>query len=81
LAHTLFREVISSYMDEQALEDGTLVALAGPARDQSVTRTVFDHFAQQMGAGVTNISPLLRAIEYTLDVAVGGFTLMFPEDY
>jgi len=61
--------------------DRSASALAGPRRDQSVTRTVFDHFAQQMGVGVTNISPLLRAIEYTLDVAGGGFTLMFPHDY
>ena len=95
-------EVIYSYTDRQAVEDGFLVALAGPGGVNRVTRTVFDHFVEVMGPSVTNITPLIRAIEYMLAVEadggwrtanyrgkalwlipneVGGFTLMFPEDY
>jgi hypothetical protein len=101
-AEDLFGEVISTYTDREAVEDGFLVAIAGPGRVNRVTRAVFDHFTEEMGPGVTNITPLTDAIRYmlTLEVddgwrtgnfrgkalwlipnEVGGFTLMFPEDY
>ncbi len=64
----LFGEVISSYTDREAVEDGVLVALAGPGRINRVTRAVFDHFTQSMGVGVTNITPLLEAMRHMLTV-------------
>jgi hypothetical protein len=48
----LFGEVISSYTDREAVEDGFLVALTGPGGINRVTRAVFDHFTQSMGVGV-----------------------------
>ena len=47
----LFGEVISSYTDCEAVEDGFLVALTGPGGINRVTRAVFDHFTQSMGVG------------------------------
>ncbi len=99
LSDDLFGEVIDSYTDRDALEDGFLAAIDGPGGVNRVTRAVFDHFAQEMGPGVTNITPLMDAIRYMLTVEVdrtghfqgkalwrlpnevGGYTLMFPEDY
>ena len=98
----LFGEVISSYTDRQAVEDGVLVDFPGPGRINRVTRAVFDHFTEEMGVGMTNVGPLTQAMEHMLTVEidngwrtgdfrgkdlwlipneVGGFTLMFPEDY
>ena len=102
LSDKLFGEVISTYTDREAVEDGVLVALVGPGGINRVTRTVFDHFVEELGIGVTNITPLIQAMEHMLTVEVdggwrtanyrgkalwllpnevGGFTLMFPEDY
>jgi hypothetical protein len=101
-SNELFGEVISTYTDRDAVEHGFLAAIAGPGGVNRVTRAVFDHFTQSMGVGVTNITPLIAAIEWLLTVEVddgwrtgnyqgkalwlipnevGGFTLMFPEDY
>jgi hypothetical protein len=101
-SHELFGEVVSSYTDAEAVEDGFLVALSGPGNLNRVTRAVFDHFAESMGPGITNIGPLMDAVRHMLSVEsdngwrtgnfrgktlwlipneVGGFTLMFPEDY
>ena len=60
----LFGEVISTYADGEAVEDGVLVALAGPGGVNRVTRAIFDHFSQSMGIGVTNITPLMDAIRH-----------------
>jgi len=62
-----FGEPIYTYTDEQAIEDGGLVAIAGPERVNRVTRAVFDYFTQPMGNSpvtgpVTNITPLMDAI-------------------
>jgi hypothetical protein len=53
-------------------EDGVLVALVGPGGINRVTRAVFDHFAEVMGQGVTNITPLIRAMEYMVSVEIDG---------
>ena len=68
----LFGEVISTYTDREAVSDGVLVALAGPGGVNRVTRAVFDHFAEVMGPGVTNITPLIQAMEHMLSVEVDG---------
>jgi len=66
----LFGEVISSYTDAQAREDGVLIAFPGPGRINRVTRAVFDRFTESMGVGVTNVNPLVAAMEYMLTVEV-----------
>jgi hypothetical protein len=53
--------IISSYTDAQALEDGVLVAWDSLPVNR-VTRAVFDHFTHQMGSSpltgvVTDITP------------------------
>jgi hypothetical protein len=60
-------EVISSYTDQQAVEDGVLVPVTGEGGVNRVTRAVFDRFTKPMGASsitgpVTNIGPLMEAI-------------------
>lgn len=64
--------IIASYTDEEALEDGVLVAMDALPVNR-VTRAVFDHFARPMGSSpvtgvVTDITPLRRAIEAMLAV-------------
>ena len=100
-----FGEPIYTYTDQQALDDGVLVVVAGEGRVNRVTRAVFDHFVQPIGDPafqVFNITPLMEAIRVMLKIElkegwrtgthdgkelwlvpneVGGFTLMFPEDY
>ena len=44
-----FGEPISTYTDQQALEDGVLVAVPGDAEVNRVTRAVFDHFTESLG--------------------------------
>jgi hypothetical protein len=66
----LFGEVISSYTDREAVEDGFLAAIAGPGGVNRVTRAVFDHFTEVMGAGVTNITPLRDAIRHMLTLEI-----------
>ena len=66
-----FGEPIYTYTDQQAIEDGVLVAIAGPGRVNRVTRAVFDYFTQPMGSSavtgpVTNITPLMDAIRAVL---------------
>jgi len=68
------REVISTYTDEQAVEDGVLVAVPGDGGVNRVTRAVFDHFTEPMGESpmtgpVTNIGPLFQAIRAMLKIA------------
>src|SRR5439155_17312159 len=43
-------DVISVYTDAEALEDGVLVAVTGPGGVNRVTRAVFDHFTEPLGA-------------------------------
>jgi hypothetical protein len=69
-SHELFGEIISSYTDRQAVEDGVLVAFPGPGRINRVTRTVFDHFTEEMGIGVANVGPLTQAMEHMLTVEI-----------
>lgn len=64
--------VISSYTDAQALEDGVLVAV-GFAPVNRVTRAVFDYFARPMGTSpltgaVIDITPVRKAAEAMLAV-------------
>ena len=67
----LFGEPIYTYTDQQAVEDGLLVAIAGPGRVNRVTRAVFDHFTEPMGTSpitgpVTDISTLMDAVRTIL---------------
>ena len=67
-------EVISSYTDRQAVEDGFLVAVPGDGGVNRVTRAVFDHFTTPMGSSsitgaVINIGPLMEAIRAMLRIA------------
>jgi len=59
---------ISVYTDAQAVEDGVLVAFPGPGGVNRVTRAVFDHFTRALGAGITNITPLMDAMRAMLKV-------------
>ncbi len=68
-----FGEVIVSYTDAQALEDGVLVAFPGPGKVNRVTRSVFDHFTNALGSSpvtgtVTDITPVMEAIRAILAV-------------
>jgi hypothetical protein len=67
-----FGEVIDSYTDEDALEDGTLIAYPGPGGINRVTRAVFTHFTREMGPGITDITALEKAMKYILTVEVDG---------
>ena len=61
----LFGEPISVYTDQQALDDGVLVAVPAEGGVNRVTRAVFDHFTRPIGVprhGVTDITPLQEAI-------------------
>jgi len=60
-------EVISSYTDREAVEDGVLVAVPGQGGVNRVTRSVFDRFTSPMGSSpttgpVVDIGPLMEAI-------------------
>jgi hypothetical protein len=64
--------VISSYTDAQALEDGVLVAWDTLPVNR-VTRAVFDHFTHSMGCSpitgaVIDITPLRRVVQTMLAV-------------
>lgn len=62
----LFGEPISVYTDEQALEDGVLVAVTEQDVNR-VTRAVFDHFAKPADDSpepVYDLTPLLEAIRH-----------------
>jgi hypothetical protein len=66
-----FGEPISVYTDQQALEDGVLVAVPGDGGVNRVTRAVFDHFTEPLVTSpvtstVTNIGPLMDAIRAML---------------
>src|SRR5436309_10014128 len=65
-------EVIFTYTDAQAVEDGVLVAVPF-APVNRVTRAVFDHFARPMGTSpatgaVIDITPVRKVIETMLAV-------------
>ena len=100
--------IISSYSDDQAIDDGVLVPLFF-SKVNRVTRPVFDYFVKSPEENVTfiemifKITPLRDAVEAISKVRpdgdgwrklnyqgkelwlvpneVGGFTLMFPDDY
>ena len=60
------QNVISSYTDAEAVEDGVLVAW-DDLQVNRVTRAVFDHFTHPMGSSpltgvVTDITPLRKVI-------------------
>ena len=70
---SIFGEVIYSYTDQQALEDGVLVAVPGPGKVNRVTHAVFYHFTKDLGSSpvtgkVTDISPVMEAIRAILAV-------------
>lgn len=65
--------VIFSYTDRQAVEDGVLVPVPGDGNVNRVTRAVFDRFTRSMGnspvtGAVTDISELMAAIRAVLKV-------------
>ena len=67
-------EVISTYTDQQAIEDGVLVAIPGDSGVNRITRAVFDHFAEPMGSSpitgpVTDIGRVMEAIRAMLKIA------------
>ena len=64
--------IIFSYTDAQALEDGVLVEV-DDLQVNRVTRAVFDHFTRPMGGStatgvVTDITPLREVIQRMLAV-------------
>ena len=60
--------VIASYTDRQALEDGVLVAVSAFPVNR-VTRAVFDRYAKPLMEGViSDITPLLKAIRSMLAI-------------
>ena len=64
--------IIASYTDAEAVEDGVLVAMDSLPVNR-VTRAVFDHFTQPMGSSpltgvVTDITPLRKVIQTMLAV-------------
>ena len=68
-----FGEPISTYTDQQALQDGVLVAVPGDGGVNRVTRAVFDHFTEALGTSpitgpVANIGPLMDAIRAMLAI-------------
>lgn len=65
------KTIIIEYTDQQALEDGVLVAIPGEGGVNRVTRAVFDHFTQAVGSSpitgsVTNVTSLMDAIRAVL---------------
>ena len=63
----------STYTDQQALQDGVLVAVPGDGGVNRVTRAMFDHFTEALGTSpitgtVTNIGPLMDAIRDMLQI-------------
>src|SRR2546422_9668500 len=52
-------DVIFAYTDQQALDDGVLVAVSGESGVNRVTRAAFDHFAKLMGE-----TPITGAVIY-----------------
>src|SRR5206468_8678052 len=68
-----FGEPIYTYTDQQALQDGVLVAVPGDGGVNRVTRAVFDHFTESLGTSpitgsVANITPLMDAIRAMLRI-------------
>jgi hypothetical protein len=66
-----FGEPIYTYTDQQALDDGVLVAIAGEGGVNRVTRAVFDHFVKPIGDPafqVFNLTPLMEAIRVMLKI-------------
>ncbi len=65
--------VISVYTDQQAVEDGVLVAFPGAGGVNRVTRAVFDYFTSKIGSSsitgaVTDVTALQQAIQAMLRV-------------
>src|SRR5712691_730820 len=68
--------IIASYTDAEALEDGVLVAMDALPVNR-VTRAVFDHFTRPMGSSpltgvVIDITPLRGVIQTMLKVEADG---------
>src|SRR6266478_1663352 len=66
------QNVISSYTDAEAVEDGVLVAW-DDLQVNRLTRAVFDHFTHPMGSSpltgvVTDIAPLREVVQTMLAV-------------
>jgi len=56
-------EVVSSYPDQEAVDDGVLVVVNGEGRVNRVTRAVFDKYTEELGGGVvTDCTNLLNEI-------------------
>jgi hypothetical protein len=69
-------EIIVSYTDAEALDDGVLVAMDSLPVNR-VTRAVFDHFTHPMGNSpltgvVIDITTLRRVIQKMLEVEADG---------
>ena len=63
---------ISTYTDQQALEDGILVAIPGDGGVNRVTRAAFDYFVipeDDPAQEVSNITPPMDAIRAMLQIA------------
>lgn len=56
-------EVVSTYTDEQAVEDGVLVPLAGLGPVNRVTRAVFSHFVGEAADRPMPVIEMPKALE------------------
>ena len=52
-------EVVSSYPDQTAVDDGVLVVVSGEGRVNRVTRAVFDKYTDELGGGVVRDCTML----------------------
>jgi len=56
-------EIVSSYPDQEAVDDGVLVVVQGEGRVNRVTRAIFDKYTEELGGGaVTDCTSLLNDI-------------------
>ena len=56
-------EVISSYSDQEAVDDGVVVVVTAEGRVNRVTAAVFDRYTEQLGGGVvTDCTKLLGEV-------------------
>jgi hypothetical protein len=63
-------EVVSTYSDDQAVEDGILVDMVGtaPFPVNRVTTAVWDHFTRSIGGVMTDVTQIRQVIEKLLAV-------------
>ena len=66
-----FFKIVYAYTDQDAVEDGVLVPIAGDGGVNRVTRAVFDEFVTPIGdprLKVLNVTPLMDAIRAMLKI-------------